>query len=111
MNSFYNEIVDTKVDLNTTFIKKSSEYTTEDWQQLQDEFHTQIEENYPTMQCHINEQFAEERNPIPNRLAKRIQVAAVLLNLLALGGKYSRKLYLETLDFCTKNSVRNGSLV
>ena len=104
MNSFYNDIVDTKVDLNTTFIKKSSEYTTEDWQLLQDEFHTQIEEDFPTIQCNISEQIAEERNPIPDKLAKRIQVAAMLLNLLALGGKYSRKLYLETLDFCTRNS-------
>lgn len=109
MNSFYDIIVDINSELSKAFEELSETFTTQKWKKLQDEFHETIETNFPAVRCEISTEIADEKNLIPEKISKRIKVAAMLLNILALGGKYNRNLYLKTLDFCTTASVKNGS--
>ncbi|MEQ8624491.1 MAG: hypothetical protein RJQ00_06535 [Vicingaceae bacterium] len=111
MNTFYNKVVNNNIELSKAFDEYSSDFTSKEWRELQDLFHQKIENDYPTIRCEITPEIVEERNPIPERIKRRIKVAAMLLTILALGGNYSRKLYLNTLDFCTTTQVKNGSFV
>lgn len=111
MNIFYNKVVNNNIELSKAFDEYSSDFTSKEWRELQDLFHQKIENDYPTIRCDVNEEFAEEKNPIPEKISKRIKVAAMLLTILAQGGNYSRKLYLNTLDFCTTTQIKNGSFV
>jgi len=111
MSLFYQNIIDSNSELSKAFEDLAKDSTTDEWKKLQDQFHEQIENDYPTIRCEITPEIVEERNPIPERITKRIKVAAMLLNILAMGGKYSRNLYLKTLDFCTTSEVKNGSFV
>ncbi len=110
MSEFLKNIIDPKNDVGKIFESLNNNVLDIDWKSLQTEFHDAIEGFYPSIRCETNSEVAEEKNPIPQRLKKRIKVTTLLLGILALGGKYSRELYFDTLSFCTSTDIGNGKL-
>jgi len=107
MSDFYNSIVDSKSEVGKVFqnLWDNSEET--DWNDLQVQFHDSIESEFPAIRCELNDSIAEEHNPIPKRLIKRIQVATLILTALVLGKKYNRNLYLNIVEFCGTSNLIN----
>ncbi len=109
MSTFYNRVTEINSELSRVFEELAPSSTISDWQEIQEKFHDQIEAEFPTVSIRIDENIAEESNPIPERLSKRIKVATLLLTYLVIGVSYSRELYLKTLDFCTSAEIKNGN--
>jgi hypothetical protein len=110
MTKFYDNVINTKNEIGKIFEALESEYSVQDWKVIQKEFHDSIERDFPSIRCRINHELAEERNPIPERLIKRIKVVTLLLSVLTLGGNYNDKLYLTMVDFCTIQEVNQKNL-
>ena len=111
MSEFYNSIIDTDYEVGKIFESFGNDQTVQNWRELQTEFHQSIEEDFPAIRCNIGNNIAKEQNLIPKRLAKRIKVTTLILGTLALGGKYSRKMYLNAVEFCTMPEVNKWEFV
>lgn len=111
MNSFYEDIIDTKKEVGKIFEVFSNDFSNEDWKNAQTEFHNEIEEKFPAIRCETDSDVVEEKNPIPDRLTKRVKVTTLLLGMLISGQKYNRDLYLNTLEFCTSFDVYDKEFI
>jgi hypothetical protein len=109
MSKFFKNIINPKNEVSKIFESLCENVIGIDWNMIQEEFHNSIEEYYPSIRCRINLEVAEERNPIPPRLVSRIKVTTLLLAYLVAGKKYSRELYLNTLEFCATVDLNKGN--
>ena len=100
MDTFYNRVINFENEIGRIFQEFGKNVSVKKWMEIQSEFHAAIEKNFPSIRCEINAEIAEEQNPIPDRLLKRIKVVTLLLGTLVSGGKYSKKLYIKTVAFC-----------
>jgi hypothetical protein len=106
MNKFYDSVINTENEIGAIFDSLNTKTSIQNWKIIQTKFHESIDRNFPAITCDINSELAEERNPIPERLIKRIKVVTLLLSVLVLGGTYNEKLYLKMVDF---SSIKKAS--
>jgi hypothetical protein len=111
MSEFYYSIINTNNEVGKIFERFANDYTVQNWRELQTEFHESIEKGYPAIRCDIDNNIAKEWNPIPKQLVKRIKVTTLLLGVLVLGGNYTRRLYLNTVEFCTMSDMNKRKFV
>ena len=100
MDTFYKIVTNSETEIGRIFQEFGKNVSVKNWMEIQSEFHAAIEKNFPSIRCEINAEIAEEQNPIPDRLLKRIKVVSLLLGVLVSGGTYSKKLYINTVAFC-----------
>jgi hypothetical protein len=108
---FYREVVNGERPIKEIFIALSHSLSSDDFDRLFDEFSNQLEENFDYYKNGETEKHGTGRDKMPLKIFKRVQLAVMILSLLAMGAIFNDDVFFHSMDFILKKELCSASLI